>query len=54
MQKDESRGSWESENGYIGRSCGRLGTTAVSLLTLEVCYCYLPLHKRGGPVKVIE
>jgi hypothetical protein len=37
-----NRGSWQPENGFIGSSCGRLGTTAVCLLTLEVYYRYSP------------
>lgn len=31
-------GSWEPDQGMIGRSCGRLGTTALTTLTLEVYY----------------
>jgi len=41
-------GSWEPEAGFIGRSCGRLGTTCMCLLTLEVYYRHLPLYKRGN------
>jgi hypothetical protein len=37
-----NRGSWAPEPGWIGRSCGRLGTTCLSLLTLEVYYRYSP------------
>jgi hypothetical protein len=39
------RGSWEKDAGQagrIGQSCGRLGTTALCLLTLEVYYRYSP------------
>src|SRR3984957_8221160 len=43
-----NKGSWEPEPAFIGRSCGRLGTTALGLLTLEVYYRHLPLHKRGN------
>jgi hypothetical protein len=39
-------GSWESDGAIIGRSCGRVGTTSLSLLTLEVYYRHLPLYKR--------
>ncbi len=36
------QGSWDPEAGWFGQSCGRLGTTAVCLLTLEVYYRYAP------------
>jgi hypothetical protein len=51
-----SRGSWDPEGGWFGTSCGRLGTTAMVLLTLEVYYRHLPLYKRGanGDVKILE
>ena len=53
-RKDGAKlGSWDPEGGYFGSSCGRLGTTAVSLLTLEVYYRHLPLYKRGA-VKILE
>jgi hypothetical protein len=42
-----NNGSWEPEPGFIGRNCGRLGTTALSILTLEVYYRHLPLYKRA-------
>jgi hypothetical protein len=32
-----SAGSWPPETGYFGTHCGRLGTTAVAVLTLQVC-----------------
>ena len=38
-------GSWDPEIGWFGQSCGRLGTTAVCVLQLEVYYRYLPLFK---------
>jgi hypothetical protein len=50
-------GSWEPEPGFIGRACGRLGTTALCLLTLEVYYRHLPLYKRGNngdALKIVE
>ena len=50
-------GSWDKENGSFGSSCGRLGTTAICLLTLEVYYRHLPLYKRGGDAnagKILE
>jgi hypothetical protein len=37
------RGSWQPDSGqFIGPDCGRLGTTALCLLTLEVYYRYSP------------
>jgi hypothetical protein len=51
-----NEGSWEPDGGFIGRQCGRIGTTAFSLLTLEVYYRHLPLTKRTstGDAKVLE
>ena len=49
-------GSWEPESGF-GTSCGRLGSTCMILLTLEVYYRHLPLYKRGADgnaVKILE
>ncbi len=53
----EKLGSWDPEGGSFGSNCGRLGTTAIALLTLEVYYRHLPLYKRGadgGAVKILE
>ena len=49
-------GSWAPDSGTIGRSCGRVGSTALSLLTLEVYYRHLPLYKRegAGGLKVLD
>ena len=43
-------GSWEPDKGFIGQQCGRVGTTCLCLLTLEVYYRHLPLYRRdmGG------
>jgi hypothetical protein len=51
-----TRGSWESDGAIIGGSCGRVGTTSLALLTLEVYYRHLPLYKRenAGGLKVLE
>jgi hypothetical protein len=38
-----NRGSWEADGAIIGGACGKLGTTALSILTLEVYYRYLPI-----------
>ena len=34
----ERLGSWDKDGGFIGASCGRLGTTALAVLTLQVYY----------------
>jgi len=42
------RGSWDPQpEQWIGPNCGRLGTTCLCLLTLEVYYRHLPLFKRN-------
>jgi hypothetical protein len=41
-------GSWDADTSpWIGNHCGRLGTTCMALLTLEVYYRHLPLYGRG-------
>jgi hypothetical protein len=48
-------GSWAADRGMIGQHCGRLGTTCMALLTLEVYYRHLPLYKRDtGGLKELE
>jgi hypothetical protein len=58
LKKDGANmGSWDPEGGWFGTNCGRLGTTAMCLLTLEVYYRHLPLYKRGADgnaVKILE
>lgn len=52
---EEKRGSWDKDQGFIGSACGKLGTTCLALLTLEVYYRHLPLYKRdGGGLAEIE
>ena len=41
------RGSWDPENGWFGSGCGRLGTTCICLLTLEVYYRYTPEEQKA-------
>jgi hypothetical protein len=41
-QDGDAMGSWDKDQGFIGASCGKLGTTAMALLTLEVYYRYPP------------
>lgn len=45
---DTIRGSWDKDMGFIGSACGKLGTTCLALLTLEVYYRHLPLYKRDN------
>jgi hypothetical protein len=48
ITKDDSpkSGSWDPELGWFGSSCGRLGTTAVCVLQLEVYYRFVPAEKK--------
>jgi hypothetical protein len=53
----KTAGSWDPDprDEWIGKQCGRLGTTCLALLTLEVYYRHLPLYKRGtGGLKELE
>jgi hypothetical protein len=45
------RGSWAPEAGHFGRECGRLGTTCICLLTLEVYYRYDPAEQQKAAKK---
>jgi len=45
---DAIAGSWDKDQGFIGSACGRLGTTCLAVLTLEVYYRHLPLYKRDN------
>jgi len=45
---DDILGSWDKDQGFMGSACGRLGTTCMALLTLEVYYRHLPLYKRDN------
>ncbi|MBX3432339.1 MAG: terpene cyclase/mutase family protein [Pirellulales bacterium] len=45
--RDHEQGSWYFEESY-SRDGGRVYTTALSVLTLEVYYRYLPLYREGG------
>jgi len=46
--KGADAGSWDPDNAHMGTSSGRLGTTCMCLLTLEVYYRHLPLYKRDN------
>ena len=43
-----NHGSWDPDGGFMAGSTGRLGTTCMCLLTLEVYYRHLPLYKRDN------
>ena len=54
-KNDANHGSWDPDATWIGKSCGRVGTTCMCLLTLEVYYRHLPLYKRDtGGQKVLD
>ena len=44
-------GSWDRDQAIIGTNCGRLGTTALALLSLEVYYRYPQSEKPIEPAK---
>jgi hypothetical protein len=52
----ENRGSWDPESAIIGKSSGRLGTTTLCILTLEVYYRHIPLYKTNDSdaIKIID
>lgn len=50
----KNKGSWKPDQGHIGSHCGRLGTTCLALLTLEVYYRHLPLYKREEKLDDLE
>lgn len=53
--KGANSGSWDPDTAMIGSHCGRLGTTCLALLTLEVYYRHLPLYKRDtGGLRELE
>jgi len=48
-------GSWDQDKGICGGHWGRLGSTCMCLLTLEVYYRHTPLHRRdAGGLKELE
>ncbi len=46
-KKPNLHGSWDKDPTWIGNGGGRMGTTAMAVLTLEVYYRHLPTYKRG-------
>lgn len=43
--QNKGNGSWPKDGGFIGASCGEIGTTALTVLSLQVYYRYPPLYK---------
>jgi len=53
--KPRDFGSWAKDDNWMGNNTGRLGTTCMSLLTLEIYYRHTPLYKRdNGGLKELE
>ena len=51
----QNEGSWNPDGGHTGGAGGRLVTSCLALLTLEVYYRHLPLYKRdAGGLKDLE
>ncbi len=48
VNKGNDTGSWDPDRGTVGDRGGRLGTTCLAVLTLEVYYRHLPLFKRDN------
>jgi hypothetical protein len=50
----QNGGSWEPDQSITGSAGGRLFTSCMALLTLEIYYRYLPLYKRDPGLKELE
>jgi hypothetical protein len=50
-QSGELAGSWHTDGSHAAQMGGRLYTTCLSILTLEVYYRYLSLYRRPGVVE---
>jgi hypothetical protein len=46
-RKGDDTGSWPKDTGRVGEKWGTLGTTTLSILTLEVYYRSAPRYRRG-------
>jgi len=46
----DSAGSWSTDRSFHSEAGGRLYTTCLSIMTLEVYYRYLPIYHRGPSV----
>jgi hypothetical protein len=46
VQKGEAAGSWMTDQSVHSHMGGRLYTTCLSILTLEVYYRYLPVYRK--------
>jgi hypothetical protein len=44
----QNEGSWNPDGGHTGAAGGRLVTSCLALLTLEIYYRHLPLYKRDA------
>jgi hypothetical protein len=42
-------GGWPKDTGHIGECCGKLGTSALACLTLQVYYRHQPLYQKAEP-----
>jgi hypothetical protein len=51
----QNEGSWDPDQSITGSAGGRLFTSCMALLTLEIYYRYLPLYKKdGGGLKDLD
>lgn len=50
-KKGHKKGSWDPEPNYIGREGGRVFSTAINVLNLEVYYRYLPIYETNDALK---
>ncbi len=49
VAKPATHGSWDPDKApWMGSGCGRMGTTCMALLTLEVYYRHTPLYRRDN------
>ncbi len=54
-KEDADQGSWDPEAGFIGNQCGRLGTTVLCVLTLEVYYRHpVNLQNLDNAIKILD
>ncbi len=52
QEKDGHKaGSWDPDGADWGKEGGRIYSTSLAILTLEVYYRYLPLYRRGGTAR---
>jgi hypothetical protein len=46
-------GSWDPPSNFWGRVGGRLYSTTLNILNLEIYYRYLPIHEKGGALDTV-